>query len=277
VVPGADAARRRAAEGRSLPEGLAPVYLHHQPGFAFDAALADIARTRDVATARWVAKTLQYPTTNPPLAGAAWPWTLTLRPILLAAAAAIAIVLGVRFLGHRRRGAFRGGDQTAPPATQPILIQPRTVHPSEEGKVMTTPTTVRGPALRRFVGHFLEIVVATVAGMVVLGPVESLLLNPIGWAELLAHFEISALVMATNMTVAMAAWLRFRRHGWAAIAELAAAMYAPFLLLFPPLWLGVLSATGLLVLGHLLLLLAIAAAMLRRREEYTGHHQQARS
>jgi flagellar biosynthetic protein FliP len=75
----------------------------------------------------------------------------------------------------------------------------------------------------------------------------------------------------------MAAWLRFRRHGWAAIAELAAAMYAPFLLLFPPLWLGVLSATGLLVLGHLLLLLAIAAAMLRRREEYTGHHQQARS
>jgi putative intracellular protease/amidase len=116
VVPGADAARRAAADGLSLPERLSPVYLHRQPGFAFDGALADIARTRDVATARWVAKTLQYPTTYPQLSGPAWPWILTLRPILIAAAA-IAAVLGVRFLlGRRRRGAFPGGDRAAPPA-----------------------------------------------------------------------------------------------------------------------------------------------------------------
>jgi hypothetical protein len=115
-VPGADAARQGAADGLSLPEGLTPVYLHQQPGFAFDAALDDIARTRDVATARWVAKTLQYPTTDPRLAGAAWPWGLTLRPILIAAVAVIAAVLGIRFLGRRRRGAFRGDDRAAPPA-----------------------------------------------------------------------------------------------------------------------------------------------------------------
>jgi putative intracellular protease/amidase len=117
VVPGVDAARHAAADGLSLPERLTPVYLHQQPGFAFGAALGDIARTRDVATARWVAKTLEYPTTKPRLAGAAWPWTLTLRAILIAAVAAIAAVLGVRFLGRRRRGAFRGGDRAAPPAT----------------------------------------------------------------------------------------------------------------------------------------------------------------
>jgi hypothetical protein len=134
---------------------------------------------------------------------------------------------------------------------------------------MTTNITLRRPALRRFVRHYLEIVVATVAGMVVLGPAESMLLNAIGWAGLLARSETYALVMATNMTVAAAAWMRFRRHGWAAIAELAVAMYAPFLVLFPPLWLGVLSATGLMVLGHLLMLFAIAAVMLRRRDEYT--------
>ena len=134
---------------------------------------------------------------------------------------------------------------------------------------MTTRTTRRRPALRRFVGHYLEIVVAAVAGMVVLGPAESMLLNPIGWAELLANFETATLVMATNMTIAMAAWMRLRRHDWAAIAEMAVAMYAPFLVLFPPLWLGVLSATGLMILGHVLMLLAIAAAMLRRRDEYT--------
>jgi hypothetical protein len=115
VVPGADAARRQAADGLAVPEGLSPVYLHRQPGFAFDAALADIARTRDVATARWVAKSLQYPTTTPPLDGPAWPWTLTLRPILLFAGG-VAAVLGVRFLGRRRRGGFRGGDRAAAPA-----------------------------------------------------------------------------------------------------------------------------------------------------------------
>lgn len=134
---------------------------------------------------------------------------------------------------------------------------------------MTTPTTLRRPALRRFVGHYLEIVVAAVAGMVVLGPVESMLLNPIGWAEVVARFEAATLVMATNMTVAAAAWMRFRRHGWAAIAEMAVAMYAPFLVLFPPLWLGALSASGLMALGHVLMLFTIAAAMLRRRDQYT--------
>lgn len=133
---------------------------------------------------------------------------------------------------------------------------------------MTTRTTLRGPALRRFVRHYLEIVVAAVVGMVVLGPAESLLLNPIGWPELLARPEPYVLVMATNMTIAMAAWMRFRRYGWAAIAEMAVAMYAPFVVLFPPLWLGVLSTDGLMVLGHVLMLFAIAAAMLRRRDEY---------
>jgi len=114
LVPGADAARQGAADGLSLPQGLNPVYLHDRPGFAFDAALADIARTRDVATARWVAKTLEHPT-RPRLAGPAWPWALTLRPILLAAAT-IAVVLGIRFLRRRRHGAFPGGDRAAPPA-----------------------------------------------------------------------------------------------------------------------------------------------------------------
>jgi putative intracellular protease/amidase len=127
VVPGVDAARGAVAAGLALPEGLAPVYLHRQPGFAFDAALGDIARTRDVATARWVAKTLQYPT-RPQLAGGAWPWTLTLRPVLLFAAG-VAAVLGLRFLGRRRRGAVRGGAPTVPPANQPTP-QPTSNRPS---------------------------------------------------------------------------------------------------------------------------------------------------
>jgi putative intracellular protease/amidase len=242
VVPGADAARRAEVQGLSLPERLTPVYLHQQEsGFAFDAALRDIARTRDVATARWVAKTLQYPTTNPRLDGPAWPWALTLRPILLVAAG-VAVALGIRFLRRREQ-------------------------------VMLALATIRGRALRRLVHHYLEMVLAMVAGMVVLGRAESVLLDPFGWAGLRAQPEIHTLVMATNMTVAMVAWMRLRGHGWAATAEMAVAMYASFVVLFPPLWLGVLSPMGLMVLGHVLMFLAMAAVMLGRSDEYAGHHR----
>jgi hypothetical protein len=45
-------------------------------------------------------------------------------------------------------------------------------------------------------------------------------------------------------TIATAAWMRFRRHGRAAIAEMAVAMYAPFVVLFPPLGWGCAQPPG---------------------------------
>jgi hypothetical protein len=137
---------------------------------------------------------------------------------------------------------------------------------------MTTLTTVGGQALRRFLRHYLEMIMAMVVGMVVLGVAEAMLLDRVGWAETPARPETDALIMATNMIVPMAAWMRFRGHRWGAIAEMAVAMYLPFVALFAPLWLGVLSPTGLMVLGHVLMLFAMAAVMWRRRDEYASHH-----
>ena len=98
LVPGAGA----ADAARTVPDtSLRPVYLHDQPGFAFDGALRDIAGTEDTATARWVAKSLQYPETGVQLDGQAWPWSLTLRPIAIAATAVAAVVLILRL--PRRR------------------------------------------------------------------------------------------------------------------------------------------------------------------------------
>jgi hypothetical protein len=139
---------------------------------------------------------------------------------------------------------------------------------------MTTVSAVRGQVLRRFLRHYLEMIMAMVVGMVVLGAVEAMLLNRVGWAETLAYPEADALIMATNMILPMAAWMRFRGHRWGAIAEMAVAMYLPFLVLFVPLWLGVLSPSGLTVLGHVLMLFAMAAVMLRRRDEYVSHHRE---
>jgi hypothetical protein len=138
------------------------------------------------------------------------------------------------------------------------------------------PTTHRNAALRHFVRHFLEMVVAMVVGMVALGPVWSTLFDVLGRSALLHRPEPMALVMATDMTIVMAAWMRYRGHGWMSTVEMSAAMYVPFVVLFVPLWMGLLSANGLMVAGHVLMLPAMVVAMLLRRDEYACGHGGAR-
>lgn len=141
---------------------------------------------------------------------------------------------------------------------------------------VATPVAGRSVGLRRFGRHYLEMVVAMVIGMVVLGMLESVAFDALGRSSVLDRPDVDALVMATNMTVAMAGWMRFRGHAKAPTAEMAAAMYLPFVVLLVPLWLGAISEDTLLVAGHMLMLPAMAAAMLLRRDEYThahhGHH-----
>ena len=119
----------------------------------------------------------------------------------------------------------------------------------------------------RFIRHFLEMLAAMVLGMFVLGPL---------WPTV-DGVELHALVMATNMTIGMAALMAVRRHAWPGIVEMSAAMYAPFIILFLPYWTEVITAGGLFLLGHLLMLPAMLLAMLHRRAEYsaaahTTHH-----
>ncbi|WP_155372953.1 hypothetical protein [Catellatospora vulcania] len=115
----------------------------------------------------------------------------------------------------------------------------------------------------RFALHFGEMVVAMFVGMLALGPLWSL-----AWPGLSDLTVASVLVMATNMTIGMAAWMRFRRHGWVSIAEMSAAMYLPFLVLLVPYAFGAISGEALMMGGHLLMLPAMLAAMLGRRHEY---------
>jgi hypothetical protein len=143
----------------------------------------------------------------------------------------------------------------------------------EEGPMTTRRSAWTRASAWHFVRHYVEMLVAMAIGMAVLGPLESALLGPLGWSAVRAVPELDALVMATNMTAAMVAWMRVRRHGWAACAAMAAAMYLSFVVLFPPMWLGVLSPAGMLLGGHLLMLPAMAAAMLLHRDEYTRGRQ----
>jgi hypothetical protein len=123
---------------------------------------------------------------------------------------------------------------------------------------------------RKFTVHFAEMVVAMALGMVVLHPLWMLALDAVGAAELMHDPYSGSLIMATNMTVAMSAWMKVRGHRWRPIAEMGAAMYVPFLVLFVPLALDLIDEGALMLWGHLLMLPAMAVAMLLRPHEYAS-------
>ena len=140
--------------------------------------------------------------------------------------------------------------------------------PSVTGAHADTPT--HRLSAKKFTVHFLEMVVAMAVGMVVLHPVWTLVLDAVGAPGLMSNPYTGALIMATNMTVAMSAWMKIRGHRWRPIVEMGAAMYLPFLALFVPLALGLISEGSLMLWGHVLMLPAMAAAMLLRPSEYAS-------
>lgn len=112
----------------------------------------------------------------------------------------------------------------------------------------------------RFAAHYVEMVVAMLVGMMALGPL---------WpAEWVARADVHAVVMATDMTVVMVLWMALRGHPWARTAEMAAAMYLPFLVLLLPYWAGWISGSALMVAGHVVMFPLMLLAMLWRRSEY---------
>ena len=127
---------------------------------------------------------------------------------------------------------------------------------------MTTTQITRSNTrkLARFVGHYLEMVVAMIVGMVALAP-----LWPADWV---ARTDVHVMTMAIDMTIAMALWMRIRRHSWPRTAEMSATMFLPFLVLLVPYWLGTLSAMGVMIAGHVIMFPLMLAVMLWRRADY---------
>ena len=139
---------------------------------------------------------------------------------------------------------------------------------------MTTAGEVRGSSRAagrwRFLRHYLEMVAAMLVGMVVVGAAVRGVLALAGLELPTRYPELLALEMAFDMSVGMVAWMRYRGHGWASTLEMAGAMFAPAVGLFPLLWLGVLSGEGLLVVQHLAMFPLMYLVMVRRRAEFGG-------
>ena len=143
---------------------------------------------------------------------------------------------------------------------------------------VTHPTAVpgrdRGPQLKRFSRHVIEMTVAMLLGMAVLGMTfRAIHLALFGtgfdaaWHE---HTELAVFAMTFNMTLPMVALMRYRGHGWERCGEMAAAMFGLGFALLVPFWLGALSADAVLPLEMALMLPAMIALMAFRFDEYAG-------
>ncbi|KAB8194712.1 AraC family transcriptional regulator [Nonomuraea phyllanthi] len=111
LVPGLEAARSHTPGAG----GLRPEYLHTTEEFAFTPVLRDIARTYDVQTARFAAKTLEYPVLDVELTGSAWPWGPTIVALLLVLLG-VAAALAAGMVFRRVRAGGRRPEPSGAPA-----------------------------------------------------------------------------------------------------------------------------------------------------------------
>ncbi len=126
---------------------------------------------------------------------------------------------------------------------------------------------------RRFLRHYLEMVVVMMVSMAVLGALVSGILAILGHSNLRHVAGLRAFVMTMNMVIGMTVWMRLRGHGWASTLEMDASMVLPFVLLIGPYWAGLLSGGALIGVEHLLMLPFMFLVMLRRYDEYTAVHR----
>ncbi|MEH0845356.1 hypothetical protein V6U81_23480 [Micromonospora sp. CPCC 205711] len=121
---------------------------------------------------------------------------------------------------------------------------------------------------RRLLRHLAEMTVAMLVGMLLLGPLWRVAGAALGLSGTLDRPAVAALVMATDMSIGMAAWMWHRGHGNRATAEMVAAMYVPFLVLLAPYAAGLLGGEALMLGGHLLMVPAMVLVAVRHRHHH---------
>jgi hypothetical protein len=121
-----------------------------------------------------------------------------------------------------------------------------------------------------FIRHYLEMVIAMLLGMAVLGLPGFAALEAAGVDTELAGVLLFG--MAITMTVPMVAWMRHRGHGWLPCSEMSAAMFVPTIGALALLEAGALGdAHAAMGVQHVVMFPAMLGVMLLRRSEYTAH------
>jgi hypothetical protein len=146
-----------------------------------------------------------------------------------------------------------------------VIRQPDS-HPMYTAVSADTPTS-----WIRFARHYLVMVVAMYAGMIVLNPVYSTAASRFGYADPWVELPVlSSLVMAVNMTIPMA--LLMMRHGHATrpVTEMAAAMMVPTAAAAGLCGFGLLASDQLMTVAHLGMFPAMFLVMILHYRDYAS-------
>jgi hypothetical protein len=128
---------------------------------------------------------------------------------------------------------------------------------------------------RTFVRHVVEMTVAMMLGMCILGmafrEIHVALFGTgfdSAWHQ---HTELAVFAMTFNMTLPMVLWMHHRGHVWERSGEMAGAMFLLALVLLAVFWVGAISADAVLPLEMALMLPAMIGVMALRYNEYATH------
>jgi hypothetical protein len=133
-------------------------------------------------------------------------------------------------------------------------------------------STTHTQGRRRFIRHFVEMLVAMFAGMIVLGGLTQLAFAAAGGSLSDTPGSVRVLLMGFDMTVPMVAWMGYRGHPRSRNAEMAASMIVPTLAAAALTAVGLLSTGGGLALQHAVMIPAMLAVMLWRYDHYARAH-----
>lgn len=136
----------------------------------------------------------------------------------------------------------------------------------------TQPPTRARTGWRLLARHYAEMVVAMLVAMGVFGLLRMAVGISVSSTD---HPTLAYLTMAVDMSLGMAAVMRWRRHRWSHIAEMCLAMFAP-VVLFLALS-GELSVHLLMVLAHVAMFVLMLVIMVLRRDVYANHARTAGS
>jgi hypothetical protein len=146
-----------------------------------------------------------------------------------------------------------------------------TASPEKGGRVRS-----RLVSVWRFTRHFLEMVLAMLAGMAVFGVAIWALGEPPGYSNLLVKYGL----MGASMAAPMVGWMRRRGHSWSDGREMTAAMLVPMIAPVALVEMGVavpgLSEGSLMMLSHVAMIGGMVALMVYRFERYAhrpGDHR----
>jgi len=132
----------------------------------------------------------------------------------------------------------------------------------------TIATAHRRSPWRAWSFHLAEMVIAMIAGMVVLGGALEGVLALAGTSLADASATVTASIMAFNMTAPMVWWMRFRGHPARHNAEMAGSMIVPTALVLAVHWLGVVAGDSVLLIQHVVMIPTMVGLMLARFQHY---------